>query len=198
MPKRRFLAITLFVMIIPVVTGQDLPSVDPDTARLQIEQFENENRELRSRIQNLSDQNETISSNVETWTSWINGIETVEERLDEQVAELRNSLQNVGSKSVVERAQTALERYATLASLLESKREELANRITEAQNTLVTNKETISLYQTRIEQNQENIELLNAAIAQSKDSEQLINSQLDALDALMQNARNLLQLPDSE
>ncbi len=198
MGVRRFLTVALFVSGIALVTGQDLPSVDPETAKLQIEQFENENRDLRAKIAKLAESNETLNVDIERWTRWINGIEAVRERLDEQVEQLRDALQNVGSRSVLERAQNALDRFATLDSLLESKRDELSTRIDEAQETLSTNRSTISLYRTRVEQNQENIELLNAAIAQSQDSEQLINGYLESLDSIMQEARDLLESPDTE
>ena len=123
-------------------------------------------------------------------------IDRVSRMLDERADSLLDVLSQIGSRSIVERAETALARYSQVKKLLADKYSELQGRIADAQRLIASNRSTISIYQSRIEQNSCNIELLKAAIASSVDSESLIQNYLEGLDSLLDDATKLLEEQD--
>ncbi len=189
--KRTF-AGSIVLFLAATLAAQTLPSVDVDTANMQIEQFENENRSLEERIQLLTASVDGLEADVETWTRWANGIERVSKLLDERAERLLDVLGEIGSRSIVDRAESVLERYSRMKLLLEAKHEDLRNRIEDAQGLLADNRATIAEYESRIEQNKKNIELLKAAIANSVSSESLMKNYLEGLETLLDDALDLL------
>ncbi|MBT3271702.1 MAG: hypothetical protein HN368_01000, partial [Spirochaetales bacterium] len=123
---------TLFFVLLvtaPIaVYAQMLPSVDISTAKTQIDQFARENELLDDRIELLLETNVKLASDIEIWSTWLSGIATVTEKLVDRAAELIDLLNELASKSILERAQTVLDRYYTLKSILDEKHLELTNR----------------------------------------------------------------------
>jgi len=184
-----------------LVTGwlgaQSLPSVDIDTANMQIEQFEYENGLLEERIELMRSSIDRLESDIETWKQWSNGIERVLRMLDDRAGQLLDVLAEIGSRSIVARAESVLDRYTEIRQLLDEKTDELAGRVDDAERIIRSNRATVGVYESRIEQNSRNIELLKAAIASSVDSESSIESDLEALDSLLDDAAELLMEPRS-
>lgn len=183
---------------IPHGAAQNLPSVDVETANLQIEQFEQENQSLESQLELLAESVLRLETEIETWTAWVRGIEKVAEALSEQADQLLEVLSEIGSRSIVVRAETVLARYDRISQMLMEKQRELSERIAKAETIVASNRESIALYEQRIEQNERNIGLLKAAIAKSQSSESLIETYLEGLDRILDEAAELLEQPASE
>jgi chromosome segregation ATPase len=195
MVQRVFILLLLGLVVAASAAAQSPPSVDIETANMQIEQFGQENRSLVSRIELLEASVERLGSDIETWTGWASGIEKVAALLDRKADELVDALTEIGSRSIVERAQAALERYERIAALLEAKHDELTKRIAESGDLITRHRDNIALYLDRIEQNRTNIALLEAAIAKSRSSESLIETYIEGLDSTLDEASELLEAP---
>lgn len=179
------------------VGGQNLPSVDVETANLQIEQFEQENQSIRDQATLLRESIVNLEEEITVWTSWVAAVARVSDLLSDQADTLIEILAGIGSRSIVERVQSALGQYERVSLLLESKQEELTNRIAGANDLVASNRRTLEVYDQREEQNSQNIVLLRAAIENSTTSESLIEGYLDGITTTLERAIQLLTDPDS-
>ena len=179
------------------VGGQNLPSVDVETANLQIEQFEQENQSIRDQAALLRESIVNLEEEITVWTSWVAAVARVSDLLSDQADTLIEILAGIGSRSIVERVQGALGQYERVSLLLESKQEELTNRIAGANDLVASNRRTLEVYDQRQEQNSQNIVLLRAAIENSTASESLIEGYLDGINTTLERAIQLLTDPDS-
>ena len=184
--------VAALALIATTLPGQSLPSVDIETALLQIEQFENENNSLLQRNAILEESIERLESEIEQWAKWSIAIEKVDKSLEDQAGRLLDVLEEIGSRVIVERAKTVLEQYDRIKLLMEAKLEELSARTTEANSRLTRNREAVSVFALRIDQNLTNIELFKAAITKSESSESLIKTYLEGLDTILKDAADLL------
>ena len=57
-----------------VVHGQELPSVDIETATTQIEQFQRENQQLTMKIAILFEANQILDTDAKKWQDWADSI----------------------------------------------------------------------------------------------------------------------------
>jgi len=189
---------TLFLFLTAMaVAGQNLPSVDVETANLQIEQFEHENQTIRDQAALLRTSIVTLEEEIAVWTIWVAAVEGVSALLSDQADTLIEILAGIGSRSIVERVQSALSQYDRVSLLLESKQDELTNRIAVANDLVASNRRTLEVYAQREEQNSQNIVLLRAAIENSTTSETLIEGYLDGLTTTLERAIQLLTGPDA-
>ena len=194
----RFTIGVLLIVSSSLIPAQNLPSVDIETANLQIEQFENENRSLMSRAELLDESIIRLAGEIELWTGWVSSIERSSELLSEQADLLKEVVSGVGSSSIVERIGRALARYDEVSLLLEAKNEELIGRVAETESLILSNRSTLAEYERRIEQNSKNIVLLQTAIANSESSEARIEEYLENLDTTLERALELLSEPATE
>lgn len=186
----------LLIICSQLLLAQNLPSVDVEAANMQIQQFENENRSLETSVTLLEDSIVRLEEEIGVWSQWKTGIEQVFDLLGQQAEQLVEVLSQIGSRSIVERAQSALLRYDRIAKLLSNKSEELAGRIATAVSLVTGHTNTVALYRIRLEQNQRNISLLKEAIAKSASAESLIETYLNQLDTILEDASRLLSAPE--
>ena len=186
--------VLVHVLAVMSIQAQVLPSVDIDTAQTQIDQFLRENELLQERIELLVTTNSDLSENVVLWQTWIAGIETVSERLVDRANQLIDILAELASKSVMERAQTALDRYYDLKAILDAKGAELIERQHAAEASIARNTTVGAELKKKIESNLENIELLKAAIERSAGSEETVNAYIESLEDAIEAAEGALRL----
>lgn len=189
--------ITIIVFFLTVVSifplaAQVLPSVDIDTARTQINQFLSENNLIEDQITELETTNTQLSTDMELWQSWLVGIKNVSGRTVEEANRLIDIVSELASKSVVGRAQTVLERYYRIKSILDEKNKELTDRIQAAEASIKRNKEVIEELREKTKSNLDNIELLKAAIERSAGSEETINAYIESLEKALDEAQKLI------
>jgi chromosome segregation ATPase len=175
------------------IQAQVLPSVDIDTAQTQIDQFLRENELLQERIELLVTTNSELGENAILWQSWIAGIGTVSERLVDRASQLIDILNELASKSVMERAQTVLDRYYDLKAILDEKELELAERQQAAEASIERNTTVGADLKKKIESNLENVELLKAAIERSAGSEETVNAYIESLEEAIEDAEGALR-----
>ena len=192
---RRSVSGTFFLFLAATIYPQSLPSVDVEAANMQITQFEIENESLEQRILLLEQSIDTLEDDIKTWSRWWSGIAQVSALLTEEVDSLIEVLAQIGSRTIVERAQSVLRRYDRIVELLDNKQSELSGRIADGEALLAGNRETLVLFEKRLEQNRKNIALLRAAISKSESAESRIEENLNRLDTILDNAANLLKPP---
>ena len=195
---RQLIIVAMIISTSSMIRAQNLPSVDVETANLQIEQFENENRSLENRTKLLEESIIRLEGEIELWTGWVSSIERSLELLNEQADLLKEVVSGVGSSSIVERIAQALARHDRVTLLLEAKHLELTERLEETESLIVSNRTTLAEYERRIEQNSKNIILLRSAISNSESSEARIEEYLENLDATLERALDLLVEPATE
>ena len=195
---RQLIIVAMIISTSSMIRAQNLPSVDVETANLQIEQFENENRSLENRTKLLEESIIRLEGEIELWTGWVSSIERSLELLNEQADLLKEVVSGVGSSSIVERIAQALARHDRVTLLLEAKHLELTERLKETESLIVSNRTTLAEYERRIEQNSKNIILLRSAISNSESSEARIEEYLENLDATLERALDLLVEPATE
>ena len=195
---RQLIIVAMIISTSSMIWTQNLPSVDVETANLQIEQFENENRSLENRTKLLEESIIRLEGEIELWTGWVSSIERSLELLNEQADLLKEVVSGVGSSSIVERIAQALARHDRVTLLLEAKHLELTERLEETESLIVSNRTTLAEYERRIEQNSKNIILLRSAISNSESSEARIEEYLENLDATLERALDLLVEPATE
>lgn len=178
-----------------LVSAQQLPSVDVDTAQTQIDQFTLENRLLQERIDNLTLTNEELTVGLEQWGTWISSIETVSQRLVGHADQLIEILAELASKTVIERAQEVLNRFYRLEAVLDDKHLELSERSLAANSSIERNTQAVEDLKVKIQSNLENIELLKAAVERSQGSESVVKSYIDNLEKAIEDAEGVLQFP---
>ena len=187
--------VMLFLAAPSLLSAQELPSVDVDTAQTQIDQFTLENRLLQERINNLTQTNEELTLSLDQWEIWLAGIETVTLRLVADADQLLEILAELASKTVIERAQEVLNRYYRLKSLLDAKHLELSERNIAAHTSIERNTQAVEDLKEKIQSNLENIELLKAAVERSQGSESIVKSYIDNLEKAIEDAEGILQFP---
>ena len=187
--------VMLFLAALSLLSAQELPSVDVDTAQTQIDQFMLENRLLQERINNLTQTNEELTLSLEQWEIWLAGIETVTLRLVADADQLLEIIAELASKTVIERAQEVLNRYYRLKSLLDAKHLELSERNIAAHTSIERNTQAVEDLKEKIQSNLENIELLKAAVERSQGSESIVKSYIDNLEKAIEDAEGILQFP---
>ena len=187
--------VILLLTAIALLSAQELPSVDVDTAQTQIDQFMLENRLLQERINNLTQTNEELTLGLEQWEIWLAGIETVTLPLVADADQLVEILAELASKTVIERAQEVLNRYYRLKSLLDAKHLELSELNIAAQTSIERNTQAVEDLKAKIQSNLENIELLKAAVERSQESESVVKSYIDNLEKAIEDAEGILRSP---
>lgn len=194
--------IAVLCILLPAVVqtagGQQLPSVDIDTAMAQIKQFQEENIETQTRMEILSSSNEQIAEDIELWASWRRAVANVSELLESRASELQDILAELASKTVMLRAQSAFDTYSRISALLAAKEQDLTSRIAEGEQTIRRNESAIETYRTRIQRNNANIELLQSAIQKSLNSEDRIKNYLDAFEEAIKKAQEVLESPNAD
>ena len=175
-----------------VVLAQELPSVDTDTARTQIEQFQLENEQLADEIAATRDLIESTRGNLARWKEWIEAIEKVSTKLAQSANKLLEVESQIANKSVLQSAQDVLDRYGRLKLLLETKAKDLNESIADGEKTVTEGAEAIESLTNRIARNASNIELLTAAMAKSRTSEGALGTLIDDLRAVLDEAQGLL------
>lgn len=195
MTRRGLIKVFLFLLVAAAAGAQVLPSVDIDTAQTQIDQFVRENELLQERIELLISTNETLAEDIVLWETWLEGIQTVSQRLVERAGQLIDILSELASKTVMERAQTVLDRYYRIKAVLDEKEEDLITRKEAAVVSIERNTVVVAELGQKIESNLENIELLKAAIERSVGSEEAVNSYIESLEEALEDAEKALQPP---
>jgi len=190
--KKAGLAALLFFSLSFQALGQVLPSVDVDTARTQINQFLSENDLIGRQIAELESTNGELSADIETWNTWLSGIQDVTGRIVERANQLMDIVSELASKSVVGRAQTALERYYRIKAVLDDKHEELTGRIAAAEASIERNDAVVLELKEKIQSNLDNVELLKAAIERSAGSEETINAYIESLEKALDDAQKII------
>ncbi len=186
------LAAILFVACGAIAPAQVLPSVDIDTARTQIDQFLQENEQIQERITSLLATNEELANDMETWKTWISGIDNVTEKVVEKANQLVDILSELASKSITERAQTVLDRYYRIKSVLDDKKNQLTERLHAAEASIKRNGAVIEELGIKIQSNLDNVELLKAAIERSSGSEEIVNGYIENLQKALDEAQEFL------
>ena len=186
------LAAILFVACGAIAPAQVLPSVDIDTARTQIDQFLQENEQIQERITSLLATNEELANDMETWKTWISGIDNVSEKVVEKANQLVDILSELASKSITERAQTVLDRYYRIKSVLDDKKNQLTERLHAAEASIKRNGAVIEELGIKIQSNLDNVELLKAAIERSSGSEEIVNGYIENLQKALDEAQEFL------
>lgn len=182
----------LFLLTAFSATAQVLPNVDIETARTQIEQFLSENEQFSEQITSLEATNEELAADIELWETWLSGIRNVTERVKDEANRLLDIVSDLASKSVVERAQTVLERYYRIKSILEEKEAELTDRIEAARTSIEKNLMVAEELREKIQSNLDNVELLKAAIERSAGSEETINAYIESLEKALDEAQRVI------
>ncbi len=182
----------LFLLTAFSASAQVLPNVDIETARTQIEQFLSENEQFSEQITSLEATNEELASDIELWETWLSGIRNVTERVKDEANRLLDIVSDLASKSVVERAQTVLERYYRIKSILEEKEAELTDRIEAARTSIERNLMVAEELREKIQSNLDNVELLKAAIERSAGSEETINAYIESLEKALDEAQRVI------
>ena len=70
MKAKCVICIFILFTILSSVFGQELPSVDIETATTQIEQFQSENEQLAKKIAILIEANQILESDAKKWNGW--------------------------------------------------------------------------------------------------------------------------------
>ena len=195
MMRRLGVGSLLLLFFIGYLPGQVLPSVDIATAQTHIDQFTRENELLAERIALLLTTNQELTDDIVLWGTWKSGIEIVTERLVSRATELIDLLDEMASKSIVERAQSVLDRYYTLKAILDAKHQELVERSGAAKVSIEKNTTVVAELRQKISNNLENIELLRAAVERSKGSEETVNLYIENLEKAIEDAEKALILP---
>lgn len=192
----RIISTLLYCLVFAAaLSAQVLPSVDIDTAQTQIDQFLQENEILNRRIGLLLATNDELSENLTIWETWLSGIEVVTERLVDRAGELIDILNELASKSLMERAYSVLDRYYRIKATLDEKHRDLTERHEAAAVSIERNTAVVAELKRKIESNLENIELLKAAVERSAGSEETVNTYIENLEAALEDAENALKLP---
>ena len=185
--------IVVYSLTVLSLRAQSLPSVDIDTAQTQIDQFLRENELHQERIELLIATNIELNENLILWESWLAGVGTVSERLVERASHLIDILDELASKSVMERAQSVLDRYHNLKSILDAKELELTDRQEAAVTSIERNTAVVTDLRDTIEINLENLELLKAAIERSAGSEEIVKAYIESLEEAIEAAEDALR-----
>ena len=175
-----------------LLPAQVLPSVDIDTAKTQIDQFLQENKLIDDRISTLIRTNEELTTDIELWTNWLTGISNVKTRIVESANQLLDILSDLGSKSVRTRAQSALDRYYRLKSVLDEKAADLDQRIGAAKVSIDRNGAVVDELREKTKSNLDNIDLLKAAIERSAGSEEAVSAYIESLEKALDEAQKLI------
>ena len=184
--------VILLLICVCNAPAQVIPSVDIDTARTQIAQFLRENELIEGRIWELLATNEELAADIELWERWLTGVNKVGEKVAEEAEQLLDILSELASKSLTNRAQTVLERYYRIKSILEEKSKELTERIHAAKASIEKNGAVIGDLRRKTQSNLDNVKLLKAAIERSAGSEEMINSYMKSLEEALDEAQKLL------
>ena len=193
--RRTVTAIAAFVLAAVSLQSQDLPSVDTETAQTQIEQFELENTQLAASMLETERLITQTELDLETWQSWIEAIAKVAERLEEYAEKLLDVLAEIANKTVLEAAQSILERYGILRELIKEKAEELEAAIEDGESRIGEYRNELGLLDERIRRNRENIDLLTAAMAKSRSSEEALGGLIENLKDALDEAESLIEQP---
>lgn len=185
--------IFILFTILSSVFGQELPSVDIETATTQIEQFQSENEQLAKKIAILIEANQILESDAKKWNGWAEAIQTIIIRIKDRAQELIDILSEIAVKAIMEKAQEVLDRYSRIRALLESKAESLQARVEDANASIQRNLSTIEELSIKIARNERNVELLIAAIRKSKSRDDELNYYIDNLEDALKAAEELLE-----
>lgn len=193
MKAKCVICIFILFTILSSVFGQELPSVDIETATTQIEQFQSENEQLAKKIAILIEANQILESDAKKWNGWAEAIQTIIIRIKDRAQELIDILSEIAVKAIMEKAQEVLDRYSRIRALLESKAESLQARVEDANASIQRNLSTIEELSIKIARNERNVELLIAAIRKSKSRDDELNYYIDNLEDALKAAEELLE-----
>ncbi len=185
-------AVIVFLFLTPFLSAQVLPSVDIDTAKTQIDQFIRENELIQERITELLQTNDELTTDIELWTTWLTGVTNVTDRIVDKANQLLDILSDLASKSVMVRAQSVLDRYYRLKSILDEKSADLNQRVTAASASIERNSAVVDELGEKTKSNLDNIELLKAAIERSAGSEEAVSAYIESLDKALDDAQKLI------
>ncbi len=185
--------IVVYSLTVLSLRAQSLPSVDIDTAQTKLDQFLRENALPQERLELLIATNIELHENFILGESWLAGVGTVSERLVERASHLIDILDELASKSVMERAQSVLDRYHNLKSILDAKELELTDRQEAAVTSIERNTAVVTDLRDTIEINLENLELLKAAIERSAGSEEIVKAYIESLEEAIEAAEDALR-----
>ena len=196
MKTKSIIFIFLLLTVLSSVPGQELPSVDIETATTQIEQFQGENEQLAMKMAILIEANQILESDANKWEGWVAAIQTINSRINDRAQELIDILSEIAVKAIMEKAQEVLDRYSRIRALLESKAENLQARIEDANASIQRNVSTVEELRKKIARNERNVELLYAAIQKSKSRDEELNYYIDNLEEALKAAEELLETAD--
>jgi chromosome segregation ATPase len=185
-------AVFVFLYLTPFLPAQVLPSVDIDTARTQIDQFVGENELIQERMTELLETNIELATDIELWTTWLTGVTSVRDRIVDKANQLIDILSDLASKSVITQAQSVLDRYYRLKSILDEKSDTLKQRVTAATTSIERNSTAVDELQEKTQSNTDNIALLKAAIERSEGSEEIVGAYIESLEKALDDAQELI------
>ncbi len=187
------LFVLLFLLRPLPAQAQVLPSVDIETAKTQIDQFLLENELIQERITELAHTNTELKKDIELMTSWLAGVTNVMERIVDKADQLLDILTDLASKSAVTQAQSVLDRYYRLKSILDEKSDDLNQRIAAAKASIERNNSVADELGEKTKSNLDNIELLKAAIERSAGSAEAVGTYIKNLEKALDEAQALIR-----
>lgn len=185
-------ALFVLLFLLRPLPAQVLPSVDIETAKTQIDQFLLENELIQERITELLQTNAELKKDIELMRTWLTGVINVTERIVDRADQLLDTLSDLGSKSAITQAQSVLDRYYRLKSILDEKSDDLNQRVTSALASVERNNAVADELGEKTKSNVDNIELLKAAIERSAGSEETVGAYIENLEKALDEAQKLI------